>query len=616
MSTFEMFQIGIDEEEKEVLIPLIHLLIAGATGTGKTEGIRKFIAALQEIVPDLKVLIFDAKSTGRDWEGFGKDVKPYVKMSTDTRFLRDLIETSEERKIDFYLYELDNATKDAKTWYDVLENLKKRHAYFKQRKHSLKEEKLGVLIIYMKALIKGYESMETSDKFDLSAPITVVPINRAEDAFQQLVVYTYHKEIRRRRIKHILVVHDEMHKFAPSKRGTGCRRIVEEFFQEGRAAGNFGVASDQEIVGISSTVRSQCWTWILGMQPDERKAKRVVDHLPAKVGTSEDVMTLGVGWFFGVIRTPSKTEVRKFYLIPEGISIETAHKLVRGEMKVEQVMKQLAQIRKGEKKEDEDLAYKAAWEAAKIELKKLKNDMAALKKEIKTLKETWVSPEKFTDMRTDVFNEVHAEVSKELEEAKKVREENKGLKEELAAAREDLATFDRLREVLGSILLPMKAEAMVQVDTSLSKIPQVDEAKILTIVDSRVQQLIGKKEKIEVVTVDASEKIRELVKNAAVSPLVAAFQGLSDVLKKAARFMVETKECSVGQLNEHLYQKTGRPSGVFYKNIVKPLKELGAVSKETGTLTWILRNTVDGRLHFLSEDEREQIYTYLVSLLL
>lgn len=353
MSTFQKFVIGLDGEENQVLIPLIHTLVAGTTGVGKTEADRKIIQALRKAIPDLKVLIFDSKSTGRDWEGFGKDVKPFVKTSTDTRFLRDLIETSEERKIDFYLYELDQATHGAETWHDVLRNLEKRHAYFKDRKRELKEEKLGVLLIYMRGLIQGFEQMKTSDKFDLSAPITVVPINYAEEAFQQLVVYTYHKEIKKRRLKHILVVHDEMHKFAPSKRGTGCRRVVEEYYQEGRAAGNFGIASDQEIVGISPTVRSQCWNWILGMQTDKAKAKRVIEHLPTGNVSINAVMTLGVGWFFVVIRTPTETTVKKFYLLPDGISIEHGKNVIRGTLSVEEIMKKLSNLRVIKKEKEE-----------------------------------------------------------------------------------------------------------------------------------------------------------------------------------------------------------------------------------------------------------------------
>lgn len=473
---FEPFQIGLDEKENPVLIPLMHTLTAGTTGVGKTEVDRKIIRALQEAIPGLKVLIFDCKSTDRDWEGFGKDVKPYVKMSTDTRFLRDLIETSEERKIDFYLYELDQAAKGTKTWYDVVTNLEKRHAYFKERKRELKEEKLGVLLIYMRGLINGYESMETSNKFDLSAPVTVVPLNKAEDAFKQLVVYTYHKEIRKRRLKHILVVHDEMHKLAPSKRGTGCRRIVEEYYQEGRAAGNFGVTSDQEIVGISPTVRSQCWTWILGMQTDEKKARRVVDHLPTRVVTFKEVMTLGVGWFIAVIRTPSATEVKKFYLVPEGIDMETARKVVRGELKVEQVMKKLAQIRKG--KEVDDLAYKEAFEKERSIRKRLEKTLSEYSDNIKTLQakvkkmeESWIPPEKFADMRTEVFNEVRAKVNKELGEAKTLRKDNEALMDEVNLLRKDLETFTQLREVLGNLLLPIKAETMKKLETILAAKP-------------------------------------------------------------------------------------------------------------------------------------------------
>lgn len=484
---FELFQIGLDTNSNPVMIPLFHILVAGTTGTGKTEAIRKFIEALRKLIPNLKVLIFDTKSTGRDWAGFGHDVKPYVKMSTDTRFLRDLIETSEERKIDFYLYELDEATKGTKTWYDVLENLKKRHAYFKERRHGLKEEKLGVLIIYMKALIAGYESMETSDKFNLSAPITIVPINRQEEAFQQLVIYTYHKEIKRRGLKHLLVIHDEMHKIAPSKRGTGCRRIVEEYFQEGRAAGNFGVASDQEIVGISPTVRSQCWTWILGMQTDQSKAKRTEKYLQGEAKYPQ-VMTLGVGWFFGVIRTPSKTKVRKFYLIPEGIDLGTARKVVRGKLKVEQVMMMLAQIRKG--KEDDDLMYKERALNAERKIKDLTAELEKMR--------TWTPPEKFTAMRTKIFNEVNEKVQEEIKNIKSTVTEKTGEIEDLTRDRErlekELGKADEVIERLAPLEKDAEAIRNFKEALQLLQTPGVLQDQITIIVDERLKEALGKKD--------------------------------------------------------------------------------------------------------------------------
>jgi len=350
---FELLEIGVTEEGSPFYIPRFHTLIAGATGVGKTEAARKTISALRRLIPDLKILIFDVKSTGRDWEGYGVDVRAYVETATDSRFLRDLIETQEGRKIDWFFYELHIACQGAETWKDVLDSLRKRYNRYKDR-NQIKEEKLGTLIIFMEALVSELDKGEITSKFDLTNPITVVPINYREDAFKQLVVYSYLTAMRRNRITKVIVVCDEMSSLAPSLSGTGCRRIIEQYlFKQGRAAEVFGLAIDQEITGISPSVRRQCWNWVLGMQTDTTAQERTVKQVPGGRLTLDDISTLGVGWWWAVIRTPSSTDVQKFYLVPEGIDLNVGRKLVKSELKVEDVMAMLQNTRG--KPEDTDL---------------------------------------------------------------------------------------------------------------------------------------------------------------------------------------------------------------------------------------------------------------------
>jgi len=346
---FEVIEIGITNKGEIFYTLRYHTLIAGTTGSGKTEAVRKIISEMRRQIPDLRVLIFDVKSTGRDWEGYGVDVPIYVETATDSRFLRDLIETQEERKIDWFFYELHLACEGAKTWIEVLENLKRRHQEYKEKRREIKEEKLGTLIVYMEALISELEKGDTISQFDLSNPITVVPLNFREEAFKQLVVYSYLTAMKKNRVRRILVVCDEMSSLAPSKEGTGCRKIIESYlFKQGRAAEVFGLAIDQEITGISPSVRRQCWNWILGMQTDTSAQKRTVDEIPGHNVSIDDIGTLGVGWWYGVIRTPSKTIIEKFYLIPEGLDLEIGKKIVSGEVPVEEVMAQVSDLRQKE----------------------------------------------------------------------------------------------------------------------------------------------------------------------------------------------------------------------------------------------------------------------------
>lgn len=368
MKAFELIQVGLTKEGKPFSIPRFHTLIAAASGAGKTETARKIVSTLAKLIPELRVLIFDVKSTGRDWQGYGVDIPIYVETATDSRFLRDLIETQEKRKIDWFFYELHMACQGAATWEQVLANLRKRYCKYKDR-NQMKEEKLGTLMIYMEALVSELGKGEVTSTFDLSNRISVVPINYREDAFKHLVVFSYLTAIRKNQVRNVLVVCDEMSSLAPSQAGTGCKRVVEQLFKQGRAAENFGLAIDQEITGISPSVRRQCWNWILGMQTDVSAQERTISQIPGKKLNLDDISTLGVGWWWAVIRTPSSTEVEKFYLIPEGVDIEVGRKIVSGEIKVEDIMHGLHIT------EEEDME----------ELNRLKSELASSQEKIREL---------------------------------------------------------------------------------------------------------------------------------------------------------------------------------------------------------------------------------------
>jgi len=410
---FELLEIGITEKGEPFCIPRYHTCITGATGTGKTEAARKIVSTLRTQIPDLKVLIFDVKSTGRDWQGYGKDVPIYVETATDSRFLRDLIETQERRKIDWFFYELHIACQTTRTWEDVLQNLTRRYGKYKDR-NQMKEEKLGTLIIYMEALISELSKGDITPNFDLSNPITVVPLNYREEAFKQLVVYSYLTAMKKQRVQKVLVVCDEMSSLAPSTSGTGCKRVIEQFlFKQGRAAELFGLAIDQEITGISPSVRRQCWNWILGMQTDTSAQERTAKVIPGHQITIDNIGTLGVGWWWAVVRTPSSTSIEKFYLIPEGADIDTGKRILSGEMRIETVMTYLEHKRgkeitkdirekieeKREKHPELTRVFFGEGEAEGVEIKVMEDDSMYKEKAEQLEKELKETKEKMEDLK-------------------------------------------------------------------------------------------------------------------------------------------------------------------------------------------------------------------------
>jgi len=460
---FELLEIGITEKGDPFCIPRYHTCITGATGTGKTEAARKIVSTLRTQIPDLKVLIFDVKSTGRDWQGYGKDVPIYVETATDSRFLRDLIETQERRKIDWFFYELHIACQTTRTWEDVLQNLTRRYRKYKD-KNQMKEEKLGTLIIYMEALISELSKGDITPNFDLSNPITVVPLNYREEAFKQLVVYSYLTAMKKRRVQKVLVVCDEMSSLAPSTSGTGCKRVIEQFlFKQGRAAELFGLAIDQEITGISPSVRRQCWNWILGMQTDTSAQERTAKEIPGHQITIDNIGTLGVGWWWAVVRTPSTTSIEKFYLIPEGVNVDTGKKVLSGETKIETVMRFVEDERRKEvyKVINESLAESAKKypKLAKIFYGIPENvcPKCGLAPDLCACAEVEKEQQRIKVMEDDsMYKEKAEQLEKELKETKEKMEDlkksNEKLLEEVKNRGDKARNLDALRDVLRDIV--------------------------------------------------------------------------------------------------------------------------------------------------------------------
>lgn len=549
-------------------------------------------------------------NTGRDWQGYGVDVPIYVETATDSRFLRDLIETQERRKIDWFFYELHMACQATKTWNDVLKNLRTRYNKYKD-KNQMKEEKLGTLIIYMEALVSELDKGDITSTFDLSNPVTVVPLNYREDAFKQLVVYSYLTAMKRKQIKRVLIVCDEMSSLAPSMSGTGCKRIIEQYlFKQGRAAEVFGLAIDQEITGISPSVRRQCWNWILGMQTDTSAQERTVKQIPGKKLELDDISTLGVGWWWAVIRTPSSTEVEKFYLIPEGVSKEIGQKIVSGEVKVEQIMQGLHITKK---MEENDEMYKEQLEESKRENEKLKEHLSVADKTFENqegiiselqimTKDLQRQLAKYAALRELFTVDIEPSIVSRIDTIEET------LKTKLEPGMYDLGmSISELRQALTS-----------GVRTGVESTTSVSMAEI----DERINQRLATLGPERVVTVDVDDRIKELVKNETISRIVTKIQQLADPAKKAAWWMHERKKANIKELYKFVYDKAevsggGRLPGTFYMNVITPLEDAWLIHNDSGAIRWTLQERLMVELkQVLTEEDIQKVPKYLASLLL
>lgn len=136
-------------------------------------------------------------------------------------------------------------------------------------------------------------------------------------------------------------------------------------------------------------------------------------------------------------------------------------------------------------------------------------------------------------------------------------------------------------------------------------------------VDDRINQRLLGPEPVRVVTVNVSERIKELVKNDYVSRLVSKIQGLPEPARKAALWLHEKRQAKIGDLYFYMYEKTGRIPGNFYVNVMKPLENAWLIVNESGNVRWILQEKLAAELKdVLSDGDVQELAEYLKSLLL
>jgi len=219
------------------------------------------------------------------------------------------------------------------------------------------------------------------------------------------------------------------------------------------------------------------------------------------------------------------------------------------------------------------------------------------------------------------YNEAEKKFKKQLEEASKkieeLEEHSRWLTsqeatrcDQLEAAHAELKRFEAFASALADILpasIIPEGKAPVSPDSSMSTVE----------VDERINQRVLGLKGVRVVTVDVSERIKELVKNDYVNRLVSKIQGLPEPAKKAALWLHEKRQAKIGDLYFYMYEKTGRIPGNFYANVMKPLENAWLIVNEAGNVRWTLQEKLAAGLkEVLSDGDVEETAEYLSSLLL
>lgn len=142
-------------------------------------------------------------------------------------------------------------------------------------------------------------------------------------------------------------------------------------------------------------------------------------------------------------------------------------------------------------------------------------------------------------------------------------------------------------------------------------------ARLMPIIDERLNQRLLELEDVRVVNVDVNERIKELVKDEFIADVVRNMDQLPQPAKRAARYIYEKGRVGIGDLYFFLYQKGGRPPGTFYANVVKPLEGASLITRQKGEVVWAMEEQLLARFKdFMPEENIQSMGKYLLSLLL
>lgn len=185
---------------------------------------------------------------------------------------------------------------------------------------------------------------------------------------------------------------------------------------------------------------------------------------------------------------------------------------------------------------------------------------------------------------------------------------------EIDSLKKERGDFVELRRVFRKILGP--AETRVVEKQVAPAGPSKEE--VTALIDKRIQQLTAEAPPTRIVTVNLSERFREIIQEDFIADIGGKVRELPQEAKKIAIIVREKTPIKTSELYFMVRGKTGRIPANFYQQI-RRLEDanLTTYKRDTGFVSWSLGDFIDGKLIDLYDVEtRGQVKEYLASLLL
>ena len=306
-----------------------HLIVTGITQlSGKTTTLEALIKR-----SGLKAIVFKTKIGEKSFTE-GTESPPFFRDRSDYEFVKSLIEAYAKEKLFLEKGTLMKLCKGSGSLIDIKKRVDEALA---GKLRGLQEEIYTRLQHYLENLIPQIQYANLSKTLSIYEGINIMNLERFSEEAQALIIQSVADEVLKT-MKGVIIVIPEAWKFLPQKYNNPAKRIVESFIRQGATNDNYIWIDSQDMAGVDKIPLKQISTWILGYQAERNEVKHTLDQisLPKKLKPTEDeIMTLRKGHFY----LSSYDGVVKVYVQPSWMDNETAIKISKGEIKVEDAIK-------------------------------------------------------------------------------------------------------------------------------------------------------------------------------------------------------------------------------------------------------------------------------------
>jgi hypothetical protein len=333
-----------------VHLPLHHLAIFGMTQlSGKTTTLEALISR-----SGLKAIAFITK---RGEAGFTKyrPIPPYYKPRADWQFVEGLVNVALGEKVKYepgMRWAIIKVSKGAKNLRDVKAKAEEMLA---KAKRDFQKQLFEKLITYLEIVVPELERWSFSDRLELSEGINVMDLSGMRLETQHLVIastidYAFQN------LDHVVVIVPEAWETLPQFKMTPVKWVAQQFIRKGAAIGNYLWLDSQDIGGIDKTPLRQCDNWLMGRMKEAHEVERILKQLLGMKVKAEEIQTLPLGHFYAVIGN----EVKKVYVLPEGVPEDVGRGVSLGKLSPEYVRDKF--LKPKVREVDQDLVWKEKYE--------------------------------------------------------------------------------------------------------------------------------------------------------------------------------------------------------------------------------------------------------------